>query len=223
LRLDRTTSWRSVIMPALHADQQTRSPVWALEHIESWAEQVRTWLRRYAVDTVEVCPAELHDYGSFTLVRPTSQAARAKLLARDMRRPPPGDTPGGRYGLFPVMRKSLSLGCVILLDDIKRPGERAALSRWSEELGQLQRSGRSPEVGKDHPAVTAYRSQASATQRSRLPAGGCQRANLPSLHRSSDDWYGGPGCHPAGCSSATKSAQMGGVVSNSRVSFFTKT
>jgi hypothetical protein len=33
------------------------------------------------------------------------------------------------------MRKSLSPGCVILLDDIKRSGERAALSRWSEALG----------------------------------------------------------------------------------------
>jgi predicted O-methyltransferase YrrM len=114
--------------------RQTGSPVWALEHIEPWAEQVRTWLRRYGVDRVEVCLSELHDYGSFTWYRPPARLLEQSfsLVICDG---PPGDTPGGRYGLLPVMRKSLSPGCVILLDDVKRPGERAALSRWSEELG----------------------------------------------------------------------------------------
>jgi len=47
---------------------------------------------------------------------------------------PPADTPGGRYGLVPVMREHLSRGCVILLDDAEREHERTIALRWQTEL-----------------------------------------------------------------------------------------
>ena len=48
---------------------------------------------------------------------------------------PAGDTPGGRYGLVPVLGPRITSGCVILLDDAERAPEREALLRWSETLG----------------------------------------------------------------------------------------
>jgi hypothetical protein len=46
---------------------------------------------------------------------------------------PPGETPGGRYGLWPVLGQRLAPGAVILLDDADRPGEEEVLRRWSTE------------------------------------------------------------------------------------------
>lgn len=48
---------------------------------------------------------------------------------------PPGNTPGGRYGLLPVLGHRLSPSVVILLDDAGRPDERAIADRWTAELG----------------------------------------------------------------------------------------
>jgi hypothetical protein len=45
------------------------------------------------------------------------------------------ETHGGRYGLLPVVRPFLAPGCLILLDDADREGEREALARWSSETG----------------------------------------------------------------------------------------
>ena len=48
---------------------------------------------------------------------------------------PPARTPGGRYGLLPVMKSHLRPGCVILLDDVSRLEEREIIARWAEESG----------------------------------------------------------------------------------------
>lgn len=52
---------------------------------------------------------------------------------------PPGDTPGGRYGMLPVMRARLDRRCVILLDDVQRPAEREVAGRWAQELNAAYR------------------------------------------------------------------------------------
>ena len=48
---------------------------------------------------------------------------------------PPGTTPGGRYGLLPVMGSSLAPGCQILLDDAAREDEKIIAARWAAHLG----------------------------------------------------------------------------------------
>ena len=47
---------------------------------------------------------------------------------------PPASTPGGRYGLLPVMRDKLKAGATILLDDAVREEEQVIANRWAAEL-----------------------------------------------------------------------------------------
>lgn len=115
------------------AAQRTRQRVWSLEDNPFWASVVRAALARFDIDTVEVCEAPLRNYGDFEWYDPP----RAKL-ARDFALVvcdgPQGTTPGGRYGLLPVLGQHLGSGCVILLDDAMRDGEQQVLARWDEEL-----------------------------------------------------------------------------------------
>jgi hypothetical protein len=46
---------------------------------------------------------------------------------------PPEETPGGRYGLLPVMGARLGAGTSILLHDAGRESERGAVRRWQEQ------------------------------------------------------------------------------------------
>ncbi len=54
---------------------------------------------------------------------------------------PPGGskTPGGRYGLLPVMKPHLKPGCIVLLDDTGRAAEKKIIARWAEEMGTSYR------------------------------------------------------------------------------------
>ncbi len=108
----------------------------SLEHDRGWAARVRRALRRYRLRGVEVFHAPLRDYGAFTWYdAPLDRLpGEFSLVVCDG---PPGDTPGGRYGLLPVLRERLRPGCVILLDDLHRPAERDIASRWARELGVI--------------------------------------------------------------------------------------
>ncbi|MGH2521105.1 MAG: class I SAM-dependent methyltransferase [Anaerolineales bacterium] len=108
--------------------------VWSLEHNPSWAEKSRTALRSYAIKSVELCLTDLRDYGPYSWYAPPKEHMPSdfSLVVCDG---PPGDTPGGRYGLLPIMKSHLKPGCMILLDDAGREAERETLARWSHELG----------------------------------------------------------------------------------------
>jgi hypothetical protein len=112
----------------------TGKRIWSLENDRGWARRVRRALGRYGVRAVEVCHAPLRDYGDFTWYDPPMGRLPEgfSLVVCDG---PPGDTPGGRYGLLPVMRERLRPGCTILLDDLHRPAEREIAARWARELG----------------------------------------------------------------------------------------
>jgi predicted O-methyltransferase YrrM len=114
--------------------QRTGQRVWSLEHQPCWAERVRATLRRHRINRVEVCLAPLRDYGPYTWYDPPPERLPADfaLVVCDG---PPGDTPGGRYGLLPVLRRHLRPGCVVMLDDVNREGEKETIRRWSAELG----------------------------------------------------------------------------------------
>lgn len=105
--------------------------VWSLEHDGFWAHKARAVLRRYKIPNVHVCRAPLRDYGGFSWYDP--QCALAGDFSLVLCDGPPGTTPGGRYGLMPVLGNYLRAGCVVLLDDATRAGEQAVLARWQTE------------------------------------------------------------------------------------------
>lgn len=113
--------------------QHTGKKVWSLEHESRWVGRVRSALGRHRIDSVEVCLAPLRNYGSFTWYDPPKDRlpTNFSLVVCDG---PPGTTPGGRYGLIPVMKSHLRSGCVILLDDAHRVGEQQVLKQWAREL-----------------------------------------------------------------------------------------
>jgi predicted O-methyltransferase YrrM len=107
---------------------------WTLEHLPQWHERVSGTLARHGLRTVHNCLAPLRDYGGYTWYSPpaTRMPATFQLVICDG---PPGSTPGGRYGLWPVLGARLAPGAVVLLDDADRPGEEEVLQRWRTEAG----------------------------------------------------------------------------------------
>jgi hypothetical protein len=114
--------------------KQRGLPYWALEHSEHWSDKVRHHLVRHDLSSaVHVFVGPLRDYDEYTWYDPPLPWMRERfsLVICDG---PPAETPGGRYGLVPVMRSRLAPGCVILLDDAVREQERAIARRWQAEL-----------------------------------------------------------------------------------------
>jgi hypothetical protein len=114
--------------------QRNGNQVWCLEHNPAWLAKLRRTLARYAIDSVNVCWADIVGYEGYSWYdRPAAGLPRDFALA--VCDGPPGTTPGGRYGFLPVMRDYCRPGCQILLDDAGRPSERDVLERWARELG----------------------------------------------------------------------------------------
>jgi hypothetical protein len=108
--------------------------VLSLENDLVWANRVRRALRQQGAGSTIVECAPLRNYGAFQWYDADLKRMPAKfsLVVCDG---PPGDTPGGRYGLVPVMRDHFAPGCIILLDDAQREAERLTAERWADELG----------------------------------------------------------------------------------------
>jgi hypothetical protein len=100
-----------------------------------WATRVTDTLAALGIDSVDLCRADLKRYDGFHWYEPPLE--RMPSFALVVCDGPPGRTPGGRYGLLPVMRAHLEPGCVILLDDTQRDEERRIAHRWAEELGSV--------------------------------------------------------------------------------------
>ena len=105
---------------------------WSLEHIPEWRTRVSGLLERAGIRGPGLCLAPLKNYGDFAWYDPPlgDMPRNFGLVICDG---PPGDTPGGRYGLLPILGERLSKGSVILLDDATRPGEAEVLRRWQAE------------------------------------------------------------------------------------------
>lgn len=113
---------------------RTGNKVWSLEHDPSWAKKVRSTLKRYGIESAELCETDLRDYGPYLWYDPPKDRMPEdfSVVVCDG---PPGKTAGGRYGVLPIMKSHLKPGCVVLLDDAGREGEREIVARWAEELG----------------------------------------------------------------------------------------
>jgi hypothetical protein len=105
---------------------------WSLEHMKEWQRHVQTrlWL---AGTEANVLLAPLTSYGLFQWYEvPAALPREFHLVVCDG---PPGATPGGRYGLLPLLGDRLLKGTVILLHDARRLGEQGVLQRWEKEAG----------------------------------------------------------------------------------------
>jgi len=107
--------------------------VWTLEHHAEWFGKLRQTLDAHGIHH-RLRHAPLSSYDGFSWYTPPLEEMpdRFRLVVCDG---PPGRTPGGRYGLLPVMRERLAPGSQVLLDDAARPEEIAVLERWREEAG----------------------------------------------------------------------------------------
>jgi hypothetical protein len=116
------------------AGQRTGSRVFSLEHDRQWAGRVRRSLQRYRLGNCTIHRAELRSFGDYSWYSAPKERLPGEfaLVVCDG---PPGDTPGGRYGLLPQMRERLKAGCLILVDDFRRHQEQVIVSRWARELG----------------------------------------------------------------------------------------
>jgi len=117
--------------------QQCGQQHWALEHLPEWSTRVGRCAERHRLHSVNVHTAPLKSYAGYTWYDPplSRWPRNFSLVVCDG---PPADTPGGRYGLAPIMREHLAPGCVILLDDAEREHEREIAQRWSAELDATQ-------------------------------------------------------------------------------------
>ncbi|MBC7929873.1 MAG: hypothetical protein H7Z38_04825 [Rubrivivax sp.] len=105
---------------------------WSLEHLPIWHERVTKRAKRYDIRGVHVCLSPLREYEGFSWYEPPMDMlpGEFKLVICDG---PPGSTPGGRYGLLPVLGDRLRGGALILLDDANRASETEVLRRWGAE------------------------------------------------------------------------------------------
>jgi hypothetical protein len=127
----------STILLGLVAERNGNK-VWSLEHNPFWAEKVRSTLERYDIRSVELCETKLRDYGPYWWYDPPKDTMPNdfSVVVCDG---PQGRTPGGRYGMVPIMKPYLRPCCIVLLDDAGRSEERKIVTRWAEELGTSYR------------------------------------------------------------------------------------
>jgi hypothetical protein len=115
------------------AAQRRGLELWSFEHIPAWRERVQAEVARQRLDNVRLCLTPLRDRGEFAWYEPPDGLpSRFEVVVCDG---PPGDTKGGRYGLWPVLRDRIAPGAQALLDDAGRPEETAILRRWAAETG----------------------------------------------------------------------------------------
>jgi hypothetical protein len=106
--------------------------VWSLEHMPEWGERVEKTLKKQHIKSVNLNVHPLKEFAGFSWYGvPVDLLPQFSLVICDG---PPANTPGGRYGLVPVIRSKLMPGAVILLDDAIRQHEQTIARRWAGEL-----------------------------------------------------------------------------------------
>lgn len=124
----------STVLVAVAAEQTGNRHI-ALESHPEWANRVRGKLKALGLGSlVEVAHAPIKSYGEYdwydlSVVRLPDEI---DCVICDG---PPGSTPGGRFGLVPLLKPRLLPGALILLDDASRPKEIETALRWSDEYG----------------------------------------------------------------------------------------
>lgn len=121
----------STILMGLSMPPSSGDEIWTLENDEWWLARVAHVTQRYQLRNVRLVHAPLQSYGGYTWYAPPLQRMpQFHLVICDG---PTGTTPGGRYGLLPVMAKHLADDAVVLLDDADTAIGRDVLARWHDE------------------------------------------------------------------------------------------
>lgn len=105
--------------------------VYSLENSPEWASHVKGYLQELDLTQVSVYTTPLKDYGGYQWYD-LSLLEFTKGIQLVVCDGPPHDTPGGRYGLLPVMAPWLNSEAIILLDDYGRLEEQKIVSVWRQ-------------------------------------------------------------------------------------------
>jgi len=105
--------------------------IWALENDARWLERVTSVASQYHLGNVQLVHAPLQSYGDYMwYAAPVERMPRFHLVICDG---PTEATPGGRYGLLPVMASRLADDAVILIDDADTAVAHGVLARWADD------------------------------------------------------------------------------------------
>jgi hypothetical protein len=105
--------------------------IYSLEHDLAWILDCRAFLKKHHLEA-ELVEAPITKYEGFSWYAPSLSVKDIDLVLCDG---PPGNTPGGRYGLLPVLRHNFSSSYTILMDDAERPEDADIAKRWHSEFG----------------------------------------------------------------------------------------
>jgi predicted O-methyltransferase YrrM len=126
----------STILMGLAMPPSSGYEIWAFENDFRWVERVGLVTRRHQLRHVRLIHTPLRSYGDYTWYAPPLQCPRFHLVICDG---PTEATPGGRYGLLPVMAPHLADDAVVVFDDADTAVGRAVLARWQNEgLGHVE-------------------------------------------------------------------------------------
>jgi predicted O-methyltransferase YrrM len=121
----------STILMGLALPRSAASEIWALENDVRWLKRVAAVTKSYPLSNVRLIHTPLQSYGDYLWYAPPRQRMpRFHLVICDG---PTQATPGGRYGLLPVMTPHLTDDAVVLFDDADTAIGRAVLARWQDE------------------------------------------------------------------------------------------
>jgi len=115
--------------------ESSHAELTSLEHNPAWRCKLQKLLRRYGANRAVVLSSPLTDYGDFCWYQLPDSPRLHRRFTAVVCDGPPGDTPGGRYGLLPLLQEWLAPACLILLDDLERQEEQAVAESWTAQFG----------------------------------------------------------------------------------------
>ncbi len=123
----------STLLVAVEAQRHGRQ-LYSLEHHPEWGAKVQSLLTTLGLENAHLAITPLTEFDGFSWydTRKLSLPKDFTLVICDA---PPGDTPGGRFGLLPCLREHLHSDAVVLLDDYERSEEKEIAERWAREFG----------------------------------------------------------------------------------------
>jgi hypothetical protein len=99
-----------------------------------WAKKMQDLAQKYKLDNLTVFYAPIGTYGDYDWYQFDRDAMLLKfdLVLCDG---PPGETKGGRFGLFPCMISHFHDQTKVILDDYARQGEKDVAIKWEVRFG----------------------------------------------------------------------------------------
>ena len=120
----------STIIIGLVRNRYSMKSVYTLENNLDYGLKLKMILQKLHIKSVEIVIVPLKSYGDYSWYD-ISSCNLPKDIALVICDGPPGNTPGGRYGLMPIMINHFSEKCIILLDDANRVEEQQIATNWA--------------------------------------------------------------------------------------------